>query len=262
MKTMAMSLADKLALLRLQNGYSKADLAARLGVNENEVAAWEAGTATPDLTVLPRIASLYSVTVDAILNSETVPNSAQTPDFSAPPPQPNYQQNAYQQNNYQQTGYQQTGYQQTGYQQSQAAQDNFEQMKNEAKGFVLGKLFDFADSCATMARHRATARMMFLFPFPLVIVIVYVLAGIFLDLWHPAWIMFLLIPCYYMIAASLRTKTRKGFFLVQPVPIVIVMLYLMLGFGLRLWGIAWVLFLFIPAYYWFVAVFVSGRKRR
>ena len=236
---MAMSLADKLTLLRLQNGYTKEDIARRLSVSENDVSAWESGAASPDLSVLPKIAAVYSITVDALLNPDVIPTPAQQ---SQTPPPPSYNQQPYQNNN-------------------QNA-DSFEQMKNEAKGFVFGKLFEFADSCVTMARHRATARLMFLFPFPIVIIAAYILAGVFLDLWHPAWIMFLLIPCYYMVAASLRTKTRKGFFLVQPVPIVIVMLFLMLGFGLGAWHPAWILFLFIPAYYWFVALFVSGRKRR
>ena len=245
---MAMSLSDKLTLLRLQNGYSKADVAARLGISEQEVTDWESGASTPDLNVLPRLASFYSITVDAMLNGDNIPN----------PGRQQSQQTNYQQT-YQQADYQQNYSRQQNYSQQQA---EFEQMKNEAKGFVFNKLFEFADSCVRTASHRATARMMFVFPFPLIIVAAYLFAGTVLHLWHPAWIMFLLIPCYYMVAASLRTKTRKAFFLVQPVPIVVVMLYLMLGFGLHLWGIAWLLFLFIPAYYWFVAVFVSGRKRR
>lgn len=252
---MAMSLADKLTLLRLQNGYSKDDAAKRLSVTENEISAWESGAATPDLNMLPKIASLYSITVDTLLNPDIIPTQQQTPSSYN---QPNYQQNNnqgyYQQNNSQ-------GYQQQNYNQNAGnAQDSYEQMKNEAKGFLFSKLFDFADSCVKHASHRATARLMFVFPFPLVIVAAYVLAGVFLHLWHPAWIMFLLIPCYYMFAASLRAKSRKGFFLCQPVPIVIVMLFLMLGFGLGAWHPAWILFLFIPAYYWFVAVFVRGRR--
>ncbi len=236
---MAMSLADKLTLLRLQNGYTKEDVARRLSVSENDVYAWESGAASPDLSVLPRIAAVYSITVDALLNPDVIPTPAQQ---AQTPPPPSYNQQPYQNNN-------------------QNA-DGFEQMKNEAKGFLFSKLFEFADSCTIMARHRATARLMFLFPFPLVILFAYLFAGFVLHLWHPAWIMFLLIPCYYMVAASLRTKTRKGFFLVQPVPIVIVMLFLLIGFGLNIWHPTWVLFLFIPAYYWFVAVFVRGRKRR
>ncbi|MBE6813549.1 MAG: helix-turn-helix transcriptional regulator [Ruminococcaceae bacterium] len=249
---MAMSLADKLTLLRLQNGYSKDDIASRLCVTENDISAWESGIATPDLNMLPKIAAFYSITVDALLNPDAIPSQAQ----QAPP---SYTQTNYQQANSQ--GYQQQTHN-TYNQSSAAAQAEFEQIKNEAKGFVFSKLFDFADSCVRNASHRATARMMFVFPFPLVIVAAYLFAGTVLHLWHPAWIMFLLIPCYYMIAASLRAKSRKAFFLIQPVPIVIVMLFLLIGFGLHIWHPTWILFLFIPAYYWFVAVFVRGRRHR
>ncbi len=246
---MAMSLADKLTLLRLQNGYSKDDLARRLAVSENDISAWESAAATPDLNMLPKIAALYSITVDALLNPDMIPTPAQQ---SQTPPPPSYSQGNYQQTNNQ-------GYQQQTYNQ---ATDDFEQMKNEAKGFVFSRLFEFADSCVKTANHRATARMMFIFPFPLVIVAAYLFAGAVLHLWHPAWIMFLLIPCYYMVAASLHAKSRKAFFLIQPVPIVVVMLFLLIGFGLHIWHPTWILFLFIPAYYWFVAVFVRGRRHR
>lgn len=244
---MAMSLGDKLTLLRLQNGYSKEDAAKKLGVSEADISAWEAGAATPDLNMLPKIAAFYSVTTDMLLNPDVIPTQQTQTNYQ----QPNYQQN-YNQQNYNQT------YQQS----SSAAQDDpVAQATQAAKGYVFGKIFEFADSCVKTASHRATARLMFVFPFPLVIVAAYIFAGVVLHLWHPAWIMFLLIPCYYMVAASFRVKTRKAFFLVQPVPIVILMLFLMLGFGLHAWSTAWMLFLIIPAYYWFVAVFVKGRKR-
>ena len=246
---MAMSLGDKLTLLRLQNGYAKEDAAIKLGVSEAEISAWEAGSATPDLNMLPKIAAFYSITTDALLNPDVIPTPA-----AAQQPQQNYYQTA-QQPNYQQTNNQ-------SYQQASAAQDDpVAQATQAAKGFVFGKILEFADSCVKTASHRATARLMFVFPFPLIIVAAYLFAGRVLHLWHPAWIMFLLIPCYYMVAASFRVRTRKAFFLVQPVPIVIVMLFLMLGFGLHAWSTAWMLFLIIPAYYWFVAVFVKGRKR-
>lgn len=246
---MAMPLSDKLTLLRLQNGLSKAELSNRLGVSESDISAWESGASSPDLNVLPKIASFYSITVDALLNPEHVPNNA--------PQQQTYQQPNYQQPNCR-PNYQQPNYQQ---QNTNAQQDYTQQAKQAAKGFIFSRLFEFADSCVKTANHRATARMMFIFPFPLIIVAAYIFVGAVLDLWHPAWIMFLLIPCYYMIAAALRAKSRKAFFLIQPVPIVVVILFLMIGFGLHIWHPTWILFLIIPAYYWFVAVFVKGRRR-
>jgi len=41
------------------------------------------------------------------------------------------------------------------------------------------------------------------FPFPIMCVFVFLLSGLFLNLWHPMWIIFLLIPIYYIIANSM-----------------------------------------------------------
>ena len=164
---MAMSLGDKLTLLRLQNGYAKEDAAKKLGVSEAEISAWEAGTSAPDLNMLPKIAAFYSITTDMLLNPDVIPAQPQP---AAQQTQQNYNQ-AYQQNTNQQK------YNQTYQQSSSAAQDDpVSQATQAAKGFVFGKILEFADSCVKTASHRATARLMFVFPFPLVIVAAYIYA--------------------------------------------------------------------------------------
>lgn len=50
------------------------------------------------------------------------------------------------------------------------------------------------------------------FPFPLVAVAFYILSGITLHLWHPMWLVFLLIPAYYHFAIGMRAKTKKDCF--------------------------------------------------
>ena len=35
------------------------------------------------------------------------------------------------------------------------------------------------------------------FPFPTIVIILYLCMGFFLNLWHPGWLIFLLIPLYY-----------------------------------------------------------------
>ena len=48
------------------------------------------------------------------------------------------------------------------------------------------------------------------FPFPLIVVIAYIAIGILFDLWHPTWLLFLLIPAYYMLVWSLGKKSDGG----------------------------------------------------
>lgn len=96
------------------------------------------------------------------------------------------------------------------------------------------------------------------FPFPLFVVIVFVALGFSLQIWHPAWLLFLLLPIYYHFAGALTVRKKKRRLLAMPVPEVLLFLYLISGFFFDLWSTAWVLFLLIPLYYWLVACFYKA----
>lgn len=98
------------------------------------------------------------------------------------------------------------------------------------------------------------------FPFPLFVVIVFVVLGFTLHIWHPAWLLFLLLPIYYHLAGALTVRKKKARLLAMPVPEIIVFLYLICGFFFYLWNTAWLLFLGIPLYYWLVACFYKEKK--
>ena len=99
------------------------------------------------------------------------------------------------------------------------------------------------------------ADSMLKFPFPLVVVIVYLIFGFAGDIWHPSWLVFLLIPIYYHLAGALEIRSKKARLLAMPVPEVILLVYLLLGFLGGLWNPSWVIFLLIPLYYWIAACF-------
>ena len=97
------------------------------------------------------------------------------------------------------------------------------------------------------------------FPFPLFVVLVFVVLGFALNVWHPTWLLFLLIPIYYHFAGALTVRKKKARLLSMPVPEVILLLYLICGFFFYLCSTAWVLFLAIPLYYWLVACFYKEK---
>lgn len=103
-------------------------------------------------------------------------------------------------------------------------------------------------------KNNDLAKSMFKFPMPLIIVIVYLVLSFLTQLWHPLWIMFLLIPTYYHLAGALCCKTVKGMMLALPVPEIILIIYLGIGFISGGWGIGATLFLIIPLYYWLSAI--------
>lgn len=78
------------------------------------------------------------------------------------------------------------------------------------------------------------------FPCASFCVLLYLCLGCFWHLWHPGWIVFLLVP---MVVGVLKHGLR-GF----PYPIFVLAVYLCLGF-LGYWHPGWVVFLTIPIYY-------------
>lgn len=102
---------------------------------------------------------------------------------------------------------------------------------------------------------------MFKFPFPVVVALVYVALGLTVG-WHPAWLLFLLIPIYYHFAGACMTKSQRAFMMAQPVPEILLLLFLLVGFTMQKWHPAWILFLIIPVYYWLVAAYVKKPKKK
>ncbi len=77
----------------------------------------------------------------------------------------------------------------------------------------------------------------FLYPvYVPLMVLLYLLLGIVFHWWHPAWILFLTIPVFYM-------GIYRGY------PILAACLYLVAGSCFSWWAWAWVVFLTIPIFY-------------
>lgn len=98
------------------------------------------------------------------------------------------------------------------------------------------------------------------FPFPLLLAVIYIFIGVLCHIWHPTWMIFLLIPAYYSVVAFLdhkdggSTKTILRYF---PFPSIVIVLYLCMGFFLNLWHPGWLIFLLIPLYYSLIPLFKS-----
>ncbi len=104
-----------------------------------------------------------------------------------------------------------------------------------------------------------TQKILVKIPVFLIVPIAYVALGMLTKLWHPLWLMFFLIPIHLWLCLAFKAKSMKGFLLALPVPLFAVLLFLCLGLFAHLWKIAWLVFLLIPLYYWFVAAFVKKK---
>lgn len=92
-------------------------------------------------------------------------------------------------------------------------------------------------------------------PYPLFALIFFLLFGFLQDAWHPAWAIFLSIPVYYSLGASIFRRSLALF----NYPCIAIAIYIMLGFVSDLWSPGWIIFLTIPFYY-LVCFSIAARK--
>ena len=74
-----MILAEKIALLRRQNGWSQEELADQLNVSRQAVSKWEGGTSIPDLDKILKLSALFEVSTDYLLKDELEQPGATAP---------------------------------------------------------------------------------------------------------------------------------------------------------------------------------------
>ncbi|MBR3120085.1 MULTISPECIES: helix-turn-helix domain-containing protein [Oceanobacillus] len=65
--------------LRQQYQYTQEDLAEKLGVSRQVVAKWEKGESTPDLYFCIKLAELYDVTIDNLVNYDEEKSGVSVP---------------------------------------------------------------------------------------------------------------------------------------------------------------------------------------
>lgn len=81
-------------------------------------------------------------------------------------------------------------------------------------------------------------------------VAVYIIGGMIFHLWKILWVLFLLAIAYGLYTASkiVEKKIVSVFLMTGCVALVASAIYAFAGFVFNIWGIAWIVFLAIPAY--------------
>jgi AbrB family looped-hinge helix DNA binding protein len=70
---------DNLLMLRNTSGMSQEEVAAQIGVSRQAYAKWERGDTTPDIEKCQRLAQLYDVTLDSLVETKRVEGVGQIP---------------------------------------------------------------------------------------------------------------------------------------------------------------------------------------
>lgn len=75
MSTVNLSLSNKLRELRISHGYTQEYIGNYLNITRQGYAHYEKGGRTPDNQTLLHLASLYSLSIDELINNNFIPNT-------------------------------------------------------------------------------------------------------------------------------------------------------------------------------------------
>lgn len=109
---------------------------------------------------------------------------------------------------------------------------------------------DLSENYRVVKKNKKGERLIALMPF--VSLIAFIILGYFFQLWHPGWMVFLLIPVVAIIVEMAPKKDRDIFTALSP--FISVSAYLLIGFIAGVWHPTWLIFLLTPV----VAILSSG----
>lgn len=224
-------LSARLAAVRKEHGFSQEQLAEKMGLSRQAVSKWERGESAPDTQNLIALAKLYGVSLDVLLGAEA---PAHTEDVYDEPP-------------------------------VLAETPVPAPTKKEARAARRGErrralAADREARAAQPLLYPEAHRVWKLVPVWLIVPVLYFALGLMLHLWHPTWVLFLLIPVYFGELFALNARTRQEFFMRQPVLVAAVFVFVLFGALFGAWRIAWVLVFAAPIYHWVVRSRFSEKR--
>ena len=241
---MSIKQGEYLKNLRNGKGISQDALGEALGISRQSVSKWEQGNSTPDIDNIGKLAEFYGVSIDSIVKGEA--DEAKENEQTA---------------------------------QSEEAKavneliDEFEGKEEPENKKAEERKFDMPLSAPEPSlkekellkeqkdekyiherekereeRKTEKKRRSWLFPsYPILAVIAYCLIGVFFGAngWKIGWIVLLTIPLFYTGIIAIEKKKPVIFCY----PVLVLIVFLLLGFAKSLWHPAWILFLTIPIFY-------------
>lgn len=188
---MSIKQGEYLKKLRSDNKLSQEQLAEKIGISRQSVSKWEQGISTPDTENLSKLAHLYSVSVDSLLNGEpdientAVPIAAEESDNKTDKPKKKKR-----------------GWLFASYPVLMVILYAVIGVIFSSKGWALGWIVFLTIPLFYTGIIAAEKKKPVIFCYPVLVLIIFLLCGFFLKLWHPVWILFLTIPLYYIISVK------------------------------------------------------------
>ena len=230
---MTIEIADRLIKLRKKHGLSQEELADKLGLSRQAVSKWERAEASPDTDNLICLAKLYGVSLDELLSTdedlETIVDEQVKKEEEKKPEEGIHITN-----------------------------DGVIINDDEGQQVVIN---DDGIVCKDKNNRKVKVnRFMAILGciegglFVLAI-IAYILLGVFLNMWHNAWVVFFVPEIICSIARAIGKRNAQQFNVTFTAIFAFFFVCMILpGLEANLWHPMWVVFLAIPLYHTFVGI--------
>lgn len=210
---MNIEIANRMVQLRKQHGYSQEQLAEKLGLSRQAVSKWERAEASPDTDNLIILSRIYGISLDELLKTDE------------PIPEPEVERGVKVTVNGKRVNFK-NGYISIG------EDENDEPNGNHGSEKYVKAHLSFGSGVPIFTATIAYACM-----------------GLFYNLWHPGWIVFVALPIFTSMLDWFNGSRRHCFLHDFPFPVLAAVVYLCLGCIWGLWHPGWIIFLFVPLYY-------------
>jgi transcriptional regulator with XRE-family HTH domain len=251
---MNIEIANRLLQYRKKNNLSQEELAEKLGISRQAVSKWERAEASPDTDNLINLAKLYGVSLDELINSD--PNTKDVKNEQADDTKTVTDESDSE--NSDEIG-KKSNTKVTIGTDGIHVRDNDETVHINFKGIHVRdgdesvhiglNGIHIEDNASNEHTHHIYLRPKWAdLPVSIITVIAYLLIGSIWGLWHPGWIVFLMIPIGHGIINAIVKRRLKAI----PYPVIVTAIFLLIGFAFKMWHPGWVIFLTIPVFYWLV----------
>lgn len=268
---MNIEIANRLVELRKANNLSQEALAEKLGISRQAVSKWERAEASPDTDNLILLARLYKVSLDDLLKTDEdiiqednfYGSNAIDKDYADSNNSDKVETEFEEDGEWKESAEDDDEYVHIGFEGVHVKDKNGEVHVGWHGIHVMDKKNDEVHIDKDGIRfngedvkdHIFTRGNKAEFPLGLIAIVVYIVIGSFYDLWHPGWLVFLLVPVISSAIHAIKNK-RADYF---AYPVLVVFIFLYVGMVEMVWHPTWVLFLTIPVYYEIVK-YIRERK--
>ena len=255
-----MELGWRLFQARKRVGLSQEELAGKLNVSRQAISKWERGEAVPDVANFITLAKLFGTTVDDLLTGAAAGKGGAS---AAAVETEQAQEDAY-------YTVDDTGNNSAAYMDEDARRSEIDAFMNEipvenlaAAAKAAGSEYqynmkwdgneverDLEVNIAGMKAHFNRKKTLQA-TYPVIVTVAYFLLGFVFHWWHPGWLLFLTIPLYYTMpdlenGDPVRELQKFAY------PVLVTLIYLIIGLYFGWWHPWWMLYLTVPLYYIFL----------